>query len=194
MSAFQETSVCFRVSAVHAGGDKPTPLLCCYPGKHYSILYTHRLSFIVAAGDVKLFDVFVRDHQDPSVSAGLKNVPGVPLLYIVLNTIVLDKPSQVSLDHVQAVQLGKLISPAQQQSIHSLKEEQGISRKDGESQGKKRKRKQHHPNPLSCLKKKKKALTSPLKKTEPGEKRKRSRHKRRKTVGGDVSAPAVTNT
>ncbi|XP_029023360.1 rRNA-processing protein UTP23 homolog [Betta splendens] len=131
--------------------------------------------------------------QDPSVTAGLKKVPGVPLLYIVLNTIVLDKPSQVSLDHVQAIQLGNLISPSQQQSIHSLKDEQGISRSDGESQGKKRKRKQHHPNPLSCLKKKKKPQKTPLKKTEPGEKRKRSRHKRRKKMGGDVSAPAVTN-
>ncbi|KAG7225439.1 hypothetical protein INR49_027433, partial [Caranx melampygus] len=113
--------------------------------------------------------------------------PGVPLLYIILNTIVLDKPSQASLDHVQAVQLGKLVSPAQQQSIRSLKEEQGISQKDGERRGRKRKRKQSNPNPLSCLKKKKKkgVPTPPLKKSEQGEKTKRSRHKKRKTDSGD---------
>ncbi|KAM7384526.1 hypothetical protein PAMA_011740 [Pampus argenteus] len=134
--------------------------------------------------------------QDHSVTAGLKKIPGVPLLYIILNTIVLDKPSQSSLDHVQAVQLGELVSPSQQQSIRSLKEEQGISQKDGERRGKKRKRKQSNPNPLSCLKKKKKKgmPTLPLKKTEQGEKKKRSRHKKRKTEGGDnTSAPPLTN-
>uniref|UniRef100_A0A3Q2P5G0 rRNA-processing protein UTP23 homolog n=1 Tax=Fundulus heteroclitus TaxID=8078 RepID=A0A3Q2P5G0_FUNHE len=131
--------------------------------------------------------------QDHAVTAGLKKIPGVPLLYIILNTIVLDKPSQASLDHVQAVQLGELVTPAQQQSIRSLKEEQGIGHKDGERR--KRKRKQSNPNPLSCLKKKKKGEpTPPLKKTEPGEKKKRSRHKRRKKAGGDaVAAPAVSN-
>ncbi|XP_012725917.2 rRNA-processing protein UTP23 homolog [Fundulus heteroclitus] len=131
--------------------------------------------------------------QDHAVTAGLKKIPGVPLLYIILNTIVLDKPSQASLDHVQAVQLGELVTPAQQQSIRSLKEEQGIGHKNGERR--KRKRKQSNPNPLSCLKKKKKGEpTPPLKKTEPGEKKKRSRHKRRKKAGGDaVAAPAVSN-
>lgn len=133
--------------------------------------------------------------QDRAVTEGLKKIPGVPLLYIILNTIVLDKPCQTSLDHVRAVQLGELVSPAQQQSIRSLKEEQGIGQKDGERRGRKRKRKQSNPNPLSCLKKRKKgAPTPPMKKTEQGEKRKRSRHKKRTAEGGDnVSAPAVTN-
>ncbi|XP_013881896.1 rRNA-processing protein UTP23 homolog [Austrofundulus limnaeus] len=132
--------------------------------------------------------------QDPTVTDGLKKIPGVPLLYIVLNTIVLDKPSQASLDHVRAVQLGELVTPAQQQSIRSLKEEQGIGRKDGERRGKKRKRKQSNPNPLSCLKKKKKKglPTPPLRKAEPGERRK-SRHKRRKK-GDNMAAAAVINT
>lgn len=126
------------------------------------------------------------------MTAGLKKIPGVPLLYIVLNTIVLDKPSQASLDHVQAVQL---LTPAQQQSIRSLKEEQGIRSKDGERRGKKRKRKQSNPNPLSCLKKKKKKglPTPPLKKAEPGGKR-RSRQKRLKAAGDNMAAPTVPNT
>lgn len=133
--------------------------------------------------------------QDHGVTAGLKKIPGVPLLYIILNTIVLDKPSQASLDHVQAVQLGELVPPAQQQSIRSLKEEQGIGLEGGERRGKKRKRKQSNPNPLSCLKKKKKGVpTPPLKKTEPGEKRKRSRHQRRKAARGDNAAAAAVST
>lgn len=134
--------------------------------------------------------------QDHTLTAGLKKIPGVPLLYIIQNTIVLDKPCQTSLDHVQAIQLGELVSPAQQQSIRSLKEEQGIDQKDGERRGRKRKRKQSNPNPLSCLKKKKKGKgvpTPPLKKTEEGEKRKRSRHKKKQN-NTPAAAAVVTNT
>ncbi|XP_054619397.1 rRNA-processing protein UTP23 homolog isoform X2 [Dunckerocampus dactyliophorus] len=130
--------------------------------------------------------------QDHALTTGLKKIPGVPLLYIILNTMVLDKPSQPSLDHVQAVQLGELVSPSQQQSLRSMKEEQGIvAQKDGARRGTKRKRKQHNPNPLSCLKKKKKkgTPTPPLQKSEPGQKRSRSRHKKRGTEGvGDALA------
>ncbi|XP_053302070.1 rRNA-processing protein UTP23 homolog [Pleuronectes platessa] len=130
--------------------------------------------------------------QDHTLTAGLKKISGCPLFYIISNTIVLDKPSQVSLDQVQAVSLGELVSPAQQQSIRSLKEEQGIGQVDGERRGKKRRRKQSHPNPLSCLKKKKKGgPTPPRKKTEEGEK-KRNRQKKQKTE--EVPAPAKTNT
>lgn len=123
--------------------------------------------------------------QDHALTDGLKVIPGVPLFYIILNTIVLDKPSQASLDHVQAVQLGQLVSASQQRSICSLKEEQGIA-PDSERKGRKRKRKRGNPNPLSCLKKKKNGVATPaLKKTE-GVKRKRSRHKKRRTEGGDA--------
>lgn len=125
--------------------------------------------------------------QDRTLTTALKNIPGVPLLYIILNTIVLDKPSQRSLDYIQDVQMGELVNSGQQQKICSLKEEQGIHQKDKERQGRKRKRKQISPNPLSCLKKKKKkgVPTPPLRKPEGGEqqpKRKRSRHKRQARV------------
>ncbi|RVE67190.1 hypothetical protein OJAV_G00114520 [Oryzias javanicus] len=69
--------------------------------------------------------------QDRTVTAGLKKIPGVPLLYIILNTIVLDKPSQASLSHVQAVQLGELVTPAQQKSIQSMKQERASKTERG---------------------------------------------------------------
>lgn len=129
--------------------------------------------------------------QDRGLTTGLKKIPGVPLLYIILNTIVLDKPSQSSLDYVQAAQMGELVNSGQQQKICSMKEEQGIHQKDGERRGKKRKRKQSNPNPLSCLKKKKKGVpTPPLKRIEEQQKRKRSRHKRQKD---NLSAPVLTD-
>nr|XP_057903551.1 rRNA-processing protein UTP23 homolog isoform X2 [Doryrhamphus excisus] len=124
--------------------------------------------------------------QDHTLTTSLKKIPGVPLLYIILNTIVLDKPSQPSLEHVQAVQLGELVTPSQQQSLRSMKVEQGIVAQKAR-RGIKRKRKPHNPNPLSCLKKKKKGMpTPPLQKSEPGQKKSRSRHKKRRTDGGPV--------
>uniref|UniRef100_A0A672PAJ6 rRNA-processing protein UTP23 homolog n=1 Tax=Sinocyclocheilus grahami TaxID=75366 RepID=A0A672PAJ6_SINGR len=106
--------------------------------------------------------------QDQELTTALKKIPGVPLLYIILNTMVSDKPSERSLKHVEAVQLGELVSPSQQ-----LK-------------AKKRKRKSCNPNPLSCLKKKNKPMPQQPKKTD-GEKTKRNRHRKRRPAGGPGS-------
>lgn len=124
--------------------------------------------------------------QDQELTTALKKIPGVPLLYIILNTMVLDKPSASTLKHVEAVQLGEIVSSSQQKSIQSLKEKQGLAKDGEEKTGKKRKRKSNNPNPLSCLKKKKPMQQQP-KKTE-GDKKKRSRHKKRKIAGGETAA------
>ncbi|KAK1805136.1 hypothetical protein P4O66_019490, partial [Electrophorus voltai] len=137
-------------------------------------------------GDTNPHHYFVAT-QDRELTAALMEIPGVPLLYIILNTMVLDKPSACSLKHVEAVQLGELVSSTQQQSIQTLKAEQGLSKVREEGQGKKRKRKRGNPNPLSCLKKKKKPMPQQPKKAD-GEKRKRSRHRRHRPVGLSVGA------
>lgn len=131
--------------------------------------------------------------QDRRLTTALNKIPGVPLLYIILNTIVLDKPSQKSLDYVQAIQMGELVNSGQQQKIFSLKEEQGLHQKDKERCGSKRKRKHKSPNPLSCLKKKKKKCVPtqpPTKTEEQQQKRKRSRHKRQTNI---LSPPVVSD-
>ncbi|XP_066531090.1 rRNA-processing protein UTP23 homolog [Hoplias malabaricus] len=117
--------------------------------------------------------------QDRELTAGLMEIPGVPLLYIIQNTTVLDKPSECSLKHVKAVQLGELVSLTEQQSIQHLKTEQGLNKEGEERRGQKRKRKSGNPNPLSCLKKKKKPMPQQPK-TADGAKKKRSRHRHRK--------------
>ncbi|KTG40221.1 hypothetical protein cypCar_00001538 [Cyprinus carpio] len=122
--------------------------------------------------------------QDQQLTKALKKIPGVPLLYIILNTMVLDKPSERTLKHVEAVQLGELVSPSQQSSIQTLKEKEGLSKDSSDRRGKKRKRKSSNPNPLSCLKKKKKPMPQQPKKAD-GEKKKRSRQRKRR--------PAVVN-
>ncbi|XP_053468315.1 rRNA-processing protein UTP23 homolog [Ictalurus furcatus] len=124
--------------------------------------------------------------QDRELTKALMEIPGVPLIYIVLNTMVLDKPSACSVKHVEAVQLGELVSPHQQQSLQSLKVEQGLSKDGEERRGKKRKRKAGNPNPLSCLKKKKKPMAQQPKMTD-GEKKRRSRHRKRSAAGPSVS-------
>ncbi|KAG7256409.1 hypothetical protein CRUP_021419, partial [Coryphaenoides rupestris] len=89
---------------------------------------------------------------------------------------------------VAAVQAGQLVTPTQQQSISSLKEQQGIGRGPEDGRGRKRKRKRSNPNPLSCLKKKRKAPpttgSSAADRGEGEAKKGRRRHKKPKTEGG----------
>lgn len=123
------------------------------------------------------------------MTKALKKIPGVPLIYIILNTMVLDKLSERTLKHVEAVQLGEIVNSPQQKNIQSLKEKEGLGKDSEEKRGKKRKRKSSNPNPLSCLKKKKKNKPMPQqpKKTD-GEKKKRSRNRKRRPAGGEKAA------
>lgn len=121
------------------------------------------------------------------MTKALKKIPGVPLIYIILNTMVLDKVSERTLKHVEAVQLGEIVNSAQQKSIRSLKEKEGIGKDGGEKRGIKRKRKSSNPNPLSCLKKKKKPMPQQPRKTD-GEKKKRKRNRKRMPAGGEKAA------
>ncbi|KAK1173313.1 hypothetical protein AOXY_G3399 [Acipenser oxyrinchus oxyrinchus] len=119
--------------------------------------------------------------QDQDLTASVKRIPGIPLIFIIQNTMVLDKPSPSSAAHVQAVQTGQLVTVQQKESIQTLKEEQGLVNST-ERKGRKRKRK-GGPNPLSCLKKKKKTQ-GPQQQKPAGEKKKRKRHRKRTGEGG----------
>ncbi|NWQ63804.1 UTP23 protein, partial [Neopipo cinnamomea] len=109
--------------------------------------------------------------QDQDLSNKVKKKPGVPLLFIIQNTMVLDKPSPKSLAFVQKLQTNQLVPEYRKQSIVELKEKEGLAKQEGE---KRRKRKRAGgPNPLSCLKKKKK-------KTQDGQEPSAQKKKRRK--------------
>ncbi|KAM8810387.1 rRNA-processing protein UTP23 homolog [Eudromia elegans] len=110
--------------------------------------------------------------QDQDLANKVKKKPGVPLLFIIQNTMVLDKPSPKSLAFVQMLQTNQLVPEHQKQSIVQLKEKEGLTKQEGE---KRRKRKRAGgPNPLSCLKKKKKTDQS----QEPSAKKKKRNRKR----------------
>ncbi|KAM4027230.1 rRNA-processing protein UTP23 homolog [Anomaloglossus baeobatrachus] len=113
--------------------------------------------------------------QDQELSSAVKKFAGIPLMFIIQNTIVLDKPSPKSLAHVKALQSSQLFPEHQKHNIANLKSEQGIVRVT-EHRGRKRKR-VAGPNPLSCLKKKKKNPTTTPAPEQTKKKRKRKRNK-----------------
>ncbi|KAM5281037.1 rRNA-processing protein UTP23 homolog [Ctenodactylus gundi] len=117
--------------------------------------------------------------QDQNLSVKVKKKPGIPLMFIIQNTIVLDKPSPKTIAFVKAVESGQLVSVHEKQSIKQLKEEQGLVKTP--QQRRKRRKKIGGPNPLSCLKKKKKAqdVKSP---TSEKKRRKRIRIRNRSTT------------
>ncbi|KAJ6663126.1 hypothetical protein lerEdw1_010719 [Lerista edwardsae] len=124
--------------------------------------------------------------QDQELATKVKKRAGVPLLFIIQNTMVLDKPSGKSVAAAQAMQTQQLIPEHQQLSIAQLKEEHSLVKT---SEAKKRKRKKPSgPNPLSCLKKKKKTQETPQLST-PKKKGTRKRKKRKLEAPTLQSAP-----
>uniref|UniRef100_A0A8D0KMZ6 rRNA-processing protein UTP23 homolog n=1 Tax=Salvator merianae TaxID=96440 RepID=A0A8D0KMZ6_SALMN len=122
--------------------------------------------------------------QDQDLATKIKKRAGVPLLFIIQNTMVLDKPSAKSLASVQAIQTGQLIPEHQKLSLTHLKEEQGLVKM---LEPKKRKRKRAGgPNPLSCLKKKKKTQDV----SQPSATKKKGNKKRRKRKLADTAGTA----
>uniref|UniRef100_A0A9L0IYL9 rRNA-processing protein UTP23 homolog n=1 Tax=Equus asinus TaxID=9793 RepID=A0A9L0IYL9_EQUAS len=112
---------------------------------------------------------------DQNLSMKVKKKPGVPLMFIIQNTIVLDKPSPKTIAFVRAVESGQLVSVHEQESIRQLKEEQGLVKNP--ERRRKRRKKISGPNPLSCLKKKKKAQDTKSSASEKKRKRKRIRNR-----------------
>lgn len=143
--------------------------------------------------------------QDNRLTKSLKEIPGVPVMYIIQNTMVLDKPSDCSVKRVEAVLAGEMLPTSQQHSIDKLKEEQlGVGEEGAdEANRRKRKRKSGNPNPLSCLKKKKKGPTQqPTKSGGSGDgesnRKKRTRHHRKRKhaalgAGAGQTGSATTN-
>ncbi|XP_003219510.1 rRNA-processing protein UTP23 homolog [Anolis carolinensis] len=129
--------------------------------------------------------------QDQTLATKIKKRAGIPLLFIIQNTIVLDKPSAASLASVQAMQTNKLIPEHQKESISRLKEEQGLVKP---LEAKKRKRKRiAGPNPLSCLKKKKKKGQEATQPTTTKKKVNRKRNKRKPETTAGIVQPGSQN-
>ncbi|XP_008836182.1 rRNA-processing protein UTP23 homolog [Nannospalax galili] len=113
--------------------------------------------------------------QDQNLSVKVKKRPGIPLMFIIQNTIVLDKPSPKTITFVKSVESGQLVSVHEKQSIKQLKEEHGLGKNP--DRRRRKKKKVSGPNPLSCLKKKKKTQDEKSPASEKKRKRKRIRNR-----------------
>ncbi|XP_039380438.1 rRNA-processing protein UTP23 homolog isoform X3 [Mauremys reevesii] len=121
--------------------------------------------------------------QDQDLATKVKKKAGVPLLFIIQNTMVLDKPSPKSLAFVQAMQANQLVPEHQKQSIEHLKEEQGLVK---ESENRRKRKRASGPNPLSCLKKKKK-----VQETQQPSAAKKKRKRKRNRAKSEAKAVSV---
>ncbi|XP_026501917.1 rRNA-processing protein UTP23 homolog isoform X2 [Terrapene carolina triunguis] len=120
---------------------------------------------------------------DQDLATKVKKKPGVPLLFIIQNTMVLDKPSPKSLAFVQAMQANQLVPEHQKQSIEHLKEEQGLVK---EPENRRKRKRAGGPNPLSCLKKNKK-----VQETQQPSAAKKKRKRKRNRAKSEAKAVSV---
>ncbi|XP_063903258.1 rRNA-processing protein UTP23 homolog [Zophobas morio] len=91
--------------------------------------------------------------QDRDLQNNVRNLVGVPLLYLHGKTPVLEQPSNVSVEAAKD-NLGG-ISMSERQMIEKLKLENGMV---SDNRDKLKKKKKKGPNPLSCKKKKKQSV------------------------------------
>jgi len=98
--------------------------------------------------------------QDRDLQQTLRYIPGTPLIYLHKKAPTLEKPSPTSCEVAKSKQdnLLGIISTIQENTLKTLKERSGFQTDEARKTNKKRKR--GGPNPLSCLKKKKRNLNS----------------------------------
>ncbi|KAG6802397.1 rRNA-processing protein UTP23 [Apis mellifera caucasica] len=100
--------------------------------------------------------------QDRDLQESLRKIPGVPIIYLHGKAPTLEAPSQASRKYAENIRKGLGMTEREKENIKILKEAAGIIEK---VEVKFRKKKKKGPNPLSCLKKKKKTQTNILKNT-----------------------------
>ncbi|XP_065910465.1 rRNA-processing protein UTP23 homolog [Dysidea avara] len=99
--------------------------------------------------------------QDVELRRKLRRIPGVPLLYINRNTIVLEGVSDTSRDQAKQIGVEKVQPTKYQQSVLD-----SLGSELAETTKKPKRKKIKGPNPLSCKKKSK--ITGPFAAKSPG--------------------------
>ncbi|KAL1918654.1 uncharacterized protein VTP21DRAFT_2676 [Calcarisporiella thermophila] len=96
--------------------------------------------------------------QDPNLRELLRCIPGVPLLYINRSVLILEPPSEETLEHAQRAEMKKIHAKKEELDFLQRRNPEALAKKkEEEERGKKRKRKgPKGPNPLSVKKSKKK--------------------------------------
>ncbi|KAI4492811.1 hypothetical protein M0804_002602 [Polistes exclamans] len=92
--------------------------------------------------------------QDRDLQNELRQIPGVPLLYLHGKAPTLETPSEASQTYAENIKNNLGMSTWEKENMKTLKKEAGLINEV--EQKRKKKHKKGGPNPLSCLKKKKK--------------------------------------
>lgn len=116
--------------------------------------------------------------QDPALTANVHKLAYVPLIYIKVNTIVLEKPSYSAMNLAQKTQTqNSEIVDKQMETLKKIKEIEFGPEETG-PKGKKKRKGPKGPNPLSCKKKAKKKTSGEDKQGAGKQGKSRKRHKK----------------
>ena len=119
--------------------------------------------------------------QDSELRDSLRKKPGIPLLHVNHNVIVLEKPSSASVQASDKQDSKRLISEHERDMLKLLKKTEN----PGKIQGFRKRKGPKGPNPLS-VKKKRKIEESSKDKTEGTAKKRRKRNKKKKSSSLDI--------
>ncbi|XP_076280594.1 rRNA-processing protein UTP23 homolog [Lasioglossum baleicum] len=134
---------------------KQYPIHKCGHEKH-SITGTKCLLSMVGKNNPSRYIIATQDRELQEI---LRKIPGVPIIYLHGKAPTLEAPSQASNEYARGVREELGMSAWEKENSITLKKAAGIENKT--EQKLKKKRKKGGPNPLSCLKKKKKLRTEP---------------------------------
>ncbi|XP_076633974.1 rRNA-processing protein UTP23 homolog [Colletes latitarsis] len=132
---------------------KQYPIHKCGHEKH-SITGTKCLWSMVGKNNSSRYIVATQDRELQDI---LRKIPGVPIIYLHGKAPTLEAPSQASREYAENIRKGLGMSTWDIKKIKTLKEAAGLV-EDSKLKLRK-KQKKGGPNPLSCLKKKKKPQT-----------------------------------
>ena len=130
----------------------------------------------------------------------MRQIPGVPLIYLHGNAPTLERPSAMTENLTTRISDGKTaLSQHQKKMIAALKQEILGAKDDkglaaGKEEKKKKRRGPKGPNPLSCKKKKKakSGQTAPPTEQQINEAKKRKRRSRKKAATANPISQPVT--
>jgi U3 small nucleolar RNA-associated protein 23 len=110
----------------------------------------------------------------------VRQIPGVPLIYLHGNAPTLERPSAMTESLTERIADGKTELSAHQRQIIAALKEQAFGPSEPSEKKRKKRRGPKGPNPLSCKKKVKKGVSAPPTKTEQQLNEEKKRRKRRR--------------
>ncbi|KZC10883.1 rRNA-processing protein UTP23 like protein, partial [Dufourea novaeangliae] len=132
---------------------KQYPIHKCGHEKH-SITGTQCLQSMIGTNNSSRYIIATQDRELQGI---LRKIPGIPIIYLHGKAPTLEAPSQVTREYAEKIRKGLGMSTWEKENIKTLKKAAGLEENTEKKLQKKRRK--GGPNPLSCLKKKKKSHT-----------------------------------